>query len=70
MDKELYSYNGPVMEFGRVVDNLWKGETYATSEQKAKSNLAYQYKNSHGKLPQSKITLPGNVVRGGVNGYK
>lgn len=70
MDVELYSYNGPVMEFDRVIDRSWKGETYAASEKKAKSNLAYQYKSSHGKLPRTRITLPGKVVKGGVDGYK
>lgn len=70
MNKQLYSYYGPVMEFDRIVDHRWKGETYASSENKAKSNLAYQYKNSHGKLPCSKITLPGKLIKGGADGYK
>lgn len=39
-----YAYNGPVMEFGRCIADNWAGSTYATSEKKAKSNLAYQFK--------------------------
>ena len=69
MTKELYFYNGPVMEFDRVVSERWTGKTYAVSESKAKSNLAYQYKKHYGKLPSAKITLPGKVVKGGVNGH-
>jgi len=46
------------------------GETYASSERKARSNLVYQYKKSHGRLPLSRITFPGKVVKGGMNGYK
>lgn len=36
-----YMYDGPVMEFNICVANRWQGSTYAASEQKARSNLAY-----------------------------
>lgn len=39
-----YDYEGPVMEFDRCISNNWKGTTFAPTEKKAKSNLAYQYK--------------------------
>lgn len=58
----LYSYSGPVTEFGRCIDNHWSGSTYAPSAKKAKSNLAYQYKKKHNKLPAAKIDLPGEIV--------
>ena len=57
-----YSYDGPVMEFDRCVANHWKGSTYAPTEQKAKSNLAYQFKKEFGKIPSAKITLPGKLI--------
>lgn len=41
---DLYSYSGPVMMFDRCVANSWQAETYAPSEKKAKSNLAYQFR--------------------------
>lgn len=63
---DLYVYKGPVLEFGRCVDNNWSGRTYAPSEQKAKNNLAYQYKRRTGRLPATKIELPGVLVKGGV----
>lgn len=56
-----YVYNGPVLEFDRVVANQWNGETMAPSKVKAKSNLAYQFKKQHNRVPGSKITLPGDI---------
>ena len=58
----LYSYNGPVLEFDRCIVNRWKGQTYAASESKARSNLAFQFKRETGRLPRTKITLPGKII--------
>lgn len=58
-----YSYNGPVMEFDKVITNNWAGTTYAASEKKAKSNLAFRFKKQFGKQARSKITLPGKITR-------
>lgn len=58
----LYSYNGPVLEFDRCIVNRWNGQTYATSESKARSNLAFQFKRETGRLPRTKITLPGKII--------
>lgn len=63
----LYSYSGPVLEFGRIVANNWQGQTYAASEAKARTNLAYQFKKNNGKVPRTKITLPGKIVAEGVD---
>lgn len=57
-----YAYNGPVMEFGKCITNNWAGSTYATSEKKAKNNLAYQFKKNNNRMPASKITLPGELM--------
>lgn len=59
---KLYSYSGPVLEFDRIVTNCWSAQTYATSEAKARSNLAYQFKKEHGKVPRTKITIPGKLI--------
>lgn len=56
-----YAYDGPVMEFETCVANHWKGSTYAVSEKKARSNLAYQFKKQNNRLPNTKITLPGKL---------
>lgn len=58
----LYSYNGPVLEFDRIIANHWQSQTYAVSEAKARSNLVFQFKKTYGKVPRTKITLPGKVV--------
>lgn len=56
-----YSYSGPVMEFNNCVCSNWEGSTYAESEKKARSNLAYQYKKSNNRIVGSRITLPGKI---------
>ena len=60
---DLYSYTGPVTMFDRCVANCWKGETYASSEKKAKSNLIFQYKKQNGLIPASKVDLPGKLLK-------
>lgn len=62
----LYSYDGPVLEFNRIVASRWYGETYAVSEAKARTNLAFRYKKETGRVPQTKITLPGKIIVKGV----
>ena len=57
----LYSYNGPVMEFDRVVANNWKASTIAPTEKKARNNLSYRYKRENGKSPAAKVSLPGKI---------
>lgn len=57
-----YLYDGPVLEFGRVVADRWKATTLAPSEKKARSNLAYQFKKQYGKEPATKITLAGDIT--------
>lgn len=62
----LYSYDGPVLEFEQVIAYHWSGSTRAETEKKARSNLAYQFKMQHGLTPQSKITIPGKLIVEGV----
>lgn len=56
-----YVYNGPVMAFGTCVADRWKGETIAPSEQKARNNLAYQFKKTNNRIAGTKIILPGKI---------
>lgn len=56
-----YVYDGPVLEFDKLVANHWKGETMALSEKKARSNLAYQYKKKNNRNAGIKATLPGEI---------
>ena len=59
---KLYSYDGPVLEFDKVIANHWKASTYAESEKKARCNLAYKFKMETGRLPRTKITIPGKLI--------
>ena len=58
----LYFYDGPVLEFDRIVANHWTGTTRAKTENKARSNLAYQFKKQYGREARSKITVPGRLI--------
>lgn len=62
MEKHVYKYEGPVMEFNTCIANRWVGETMAISESKARSNLAYQFKNNYNRCATAKITLPGKLT--------
>lgn len=62
----LYSYNGPVLEFDKIIANRYQAQTYAVSEAKARTNIAYQFKCETGRVPRTKITLPGKIVAEGV----
>ena len=57
-----YIYDGPVMEFNTCIADHWKGETFAPSESKARSNLAYQFKKNNKRIASSKIILPGQLI--------
>lgn len=61
----LYSYEGPVLEFDRIVANKWHAQTYAVSESKARANMAFQFKRDTGRVPRTKITLPGKITAEG-----
>lgn len=63
MDYNEYSYEGPVLEFGKIVAHKWSSSTYAPNERKARSNLAFQFKKAFNRIPSAKITLPGEIRR-------
>lgn len=58
----VYAYNGPVLEFDRVIADHWIASTRAKSEKKARCNLTYQFKMQSGRMPQTKITIPGKLT--------
>ena len=57
-----YRYVGPVMEYGRCLQDRFEGETVAESPKKAKSNILYNWKRDNNRMPGSKITLPGKII--------
>lgn len=56
-----YRYSGPVMWFNNCIVNKWTGETMAVSPEKARSNLAYQFKKQNHFVKSANITLPGKL---------
>jgi hypothetical protein len=58
----VYAYNGPVLEFDRVIADHWIATTRAESEKKARCNLAYQFKMQSGRIARTKITIPGKLT--------
>lgn len=63
MDVNVYVFTGPVTLFGKVISNKWYGETTASSEKKALSNLKYQFKKESNLVPGSKIDLIGCIKK-------
>ena len=59
--KAQYTYDGPVMMFDVCITDKWHGTTYAESENKARSNLVYQFKKSNNRIAGSRISLPGKI---------
>lgn len=68
MEKAMckYRYDGPVTEFGRLIADRWVGETMAVSEQKAKSNLIFQFKTRNNRIPATRVELPGKILKEGA----
>ena len=61
LEYRKFCYDGPIVEFGKCITQRWIGYTYAPTKEKARSNLSYQYKKQHGRVPSAKITLPGRI---------
>lgn len=59
---KTYFYDGPVLEFDKIVANRWSASTRAVSEKKARCNLAHQFKMEYGRVARSKITIPGKLT--------
>lgn len=60
-ETQVYEYTGAVKNFNTVVAHSWKASTSAPTEQKARSNIIYQYKRKQGLMPSAKITLEGKL---------
>lgn len=61
MKNRTYAYKGPVMKFDICVERNWEATTWAPSEKKARSNLAFRYKKDHGLERTASISLPGMI---------
>ena len=63
--KKEYVYSGPVLKFGTIIANNWRGSTFAVSEKQAASNLVYQFKKQNGLVANTKVSLAGMPVARG-----
>lgn len=68
LEPRKYIYEGPVVAFGKCIDQHWTGETIATSAGKARSNLTYQYKKQNKMVASARISLPGEIKKNRLKG--
>lgn len=59
----VYWYKGPVVVFDKLNSNNWSGMTVATSEKKARSNLAYQYRQQAGLSRSTPVKFTEEIHR-------
>lgn len=62
--KNLYLYEGPVLQFGEIIKDYWRGGTQAVSENQALAFLSYQIKKKLKlDVKNSKIELNKKYLR-------
>lgn len=59
----VYWYKGPVVVFDKLSSNTWSGMTVAVSEKKARSNLAYQYRQQAGLSRSTPVKFTEPIYR-------
>ena len=59
--KRLYQYEGAVRIFGQVVAHDFKAQTWATSQAKARNNIAWQFKKKGNVAGHIPVTLTGEI---------
>ena len=57
----LYLYDGPVTQFGRVLTTNYKAYAYAKSDKQAENFFKSRWKKEHGYLQNAKVELPGEI---------
>lgn len=62
-EKQLYIYEGPVMQFNKVIQKCYRNGTQANSEARALSNLQFSYKRKNKLETNAKIMLDGKYLR-------
>ena len=61
-DRRLYTYEGAVIVFDRVVAHNYRAQTTAASPAKARSNIAYQYRKKANIADHIPVRLTGEPV--------
>ena len=60
--KRQYDFRGAVKIYDRVWASTFSASTYATSKQKARSNIAYQVRKKANLANVVPVTLIGDIV--------
>ena len=60
--KKMYSYDDAVRSFDDILSVKWRGQTFAESEKKARSNLGYQFRKHMGLSQSVPIRLTGKMT--------
>lgn len=60
-NKRLYTFNGAVWLYKTLVASSCRAQTRASSEKKARANIAYQYKKANNLADYVKVTLEGKL---------
>lgn len=63
-EKNLYLYEGPVSQFGKVILDYWRAGTQAVSEKQAIAFLSFQFKKKFKiDIHNSKIELNNEYLK-------
>lgn len=62
-EKKLYIYEGPVMQFNKVIKDLYRNGTQAVSAAKALANLQFSFKKKMKLEAGAKIELDERYLR-------
>ncbi len=60
--KKLYAFKGAVQVFGKIAANNYAATTWAASEAKARSNIAFRFKQSMGYTASVPVKLLGKMT--------
>lgn len=63
MEKNLYIYEGPVMQFNRIIQDSYRCGSQACSEAKALSNIMFSFKKKAKMDYGAKIELDKRYLR-------
>lgn len=61
-EKKPFHYEGCVMIYDRVVAHYFKADTWAVSKEKARNNIAYQFRKVGNVANHIPVKLPGNLT--------
>ncbi len=61
-DKTVWTYTGPLLQFGRIICDRWSSQTTAETKAKAIANLTYQAKKALNLVSWAKLELDTKLI--------